>query len=71
MEGVTTTPSYFLDLVLYLSFFSAVVKEVGRWWEIVQEDVGCTGATASFIAPQCSNLGGKVTGLHTHGKKAQ
>jgi hypothetical protein len=25
----------FLDLFLYLSFFSAVGKEARRWWEIV------------------------------------
>jgi hypothetical protein len=42
---------YFLDLFLYLSFFSVVGKEAGRRWEIMQEDVGCVGAIASFIAP--------------------
>jgi hypothetical protein len=26
---------FFLNLFLYLSFFSAVGKEVGRWWEIM------------------------------------
>jgi hypothetical protein len=67
----STTPSYFLDLFLYLSFFSAIGKEVGRWWEIVRKDVGCVGATTSFIALWCNNRGGKVTGLCRHGKKAQ
>jgi hypothetical protein len=62
---------FFLDLFLYLSIFSAVGKEAGRWWEIEQEDVGCIGASASFIAPWCSNRGGKVPGLHMHGKKVQ
>jgi hypothetical protein len=60
----STTPSYFLDLFLYLPFFSAIGKEAGRQWEIVREDVGCVGATTSFIAPQCSNRGGKAAGLH-------
>jgi hypothetical protein len=31
----STTPSYFLDLFFYLSFFSAVGKEEERWWEIM------------------------------------
>jgi hypothetical protein len=39
----------FSDLFLYLSFFLAIGKEEGRWWEIVREDVGCVGSTASFI----------------------
>jgi hypothetical protein len=56
MEGETTPYKLnnfllFLDLFLYLSFFLAIGKEMGRWWEIVQEDIGCAGATASFIAP--------------------
>jgi hypothetical protein len=67
----STTPPYFLDLFLYLSFFSVIGKEAGRWWKILREDVGYEGATASFIAPRCNNLGGKATGLHRHGKKAQ
>jgi hypothetical protein len=58
-------------MFLYLSFFSAIWKEVGRRWEIVQEDVGCTEETASFIAPQCNNRGGKAGGLHRHVKKVQ
>jgi hypothetical protein len=41
-------------MFLYLSFFSAAGKEIRRQWEIVQEDVGCTGATTSFITPWCS-----------------
>jgi hypothetical protein len=44
--------------------FSAIRKETGRQWEIVWEDVGCVGATASFIAPWCNNQGGKAAGLH-------
>jgi hypothetical protein len=60
----------FLDLFLYLSFFSAIGKEAGRRWEIVREDVSCEGVTTSFIALWCSNLGGKVVGLHRHRKKA-
>jgi hypothetical protein len=35
----------FSYLFLYLSFFSPIGKEAGRRWEIVQEDVGCTGVT--------------------------
>jgi hypothetical protein len=64
----STTPSYFLDLFLYLSFFSTIEKETGRWWEIVREDVGCAGATTSFIAPRCGHRGGKAAGLHRHSK---
>jgi hypothetical protein len=45
----------FLDMFLYLSFFLAVGKEAGKQWDIVWEDVGCTGATTIFIAPWCSN----------------
>jgi hypothetical protein len=67
----STTPSYFIDLFLELSFFSAVWKEAGRRWEITREDVGCAGVTASIIAPWHSNRGGKVVGLHGRGKKAQ
>jgi hypothetical protein len=52
-------------------FFSVTGKEVGRRWEIMQEDVGCIGATASFIALWCTNRGGKVAGLHRRGKKVQ
>jgi hypothetical protein len=57
----STTPSYFLDLFLSLSFSWVLGKEAGRQWEIVREDVGCAGAIASFIAPWCSNRGGKAT----------
>jgi hypothetical protein len=46
-------------------------KAVEGWWEIVQEDVGCIGASTSFIAPQCNNRGGKAAELHSLGKKAQ
>jgi hypothetical protein len=28
-------PLLFLDLFLYLSFFSALGKKAGRWWEIM------------------------------------
>jgi hypothetical protein len=37
-----------LFLHIYFSiffFFSAVGKEVEKWWEIVWEDVGCAGLT--------------------------
>jgi hypothetical protein len=61
----------FFNLFLYLSFFSAIGKEAGRWWEIVSEDVGCAGAIASFIAPWCNNRGGKAAGHCRHSKKAQ
>jgi hypothetical protein len=65
------TPSCFLDLFPYLSFFSAIGKEAGRQWEIMWEEVGCIGVTTSFIALRCNNRGGKVAGLHRRGKKAQ
>jgi hypothetical protein len=58
-------------LFLYLPFFSAIGKGAGRQWEIVWEDVGCVGATASFIAPWCNNRGGKAAGLCRCGKKVQ
>jgi hypothetical protein len=61
----STTPSYFS------SFFSAVGKEAEGQWEIMRKDIGCIGATASFIAPRCNNRGGKAIGLCRHGKKAQ
>jgi hypothetical protein len=61
----------FSDIFLYLFFFSTVGKEAVRWWEIVREDVGCVGATAIFIALWCNNRGGKVGGIHRHGKKPQ
>jgi hypothetical protein len=61
----------FLDLFLYLSFFSAVGKDARRWWKIMREDVGCAGVTDSFIAPWCNNRGGKAAGLHMRDKKAQ
>jgi hypothetical protein len=32
-------------------------------------DVGCVGATASFIAPRCNKQGGKAAGLCRCGKK--
>jgi hypothetical protein len=35
------------------------------------EDVGCAGATTSFVAPWCNNRGGKAAGLRRRGKKAQ
>jgi hypothetical protein len=64
----------FLLFFGFVSFFllspSVVGKEVRRRWEIVREDVGWSGATASFIAPQCNNWG-KATGLRRRGKKAQ
>jgi hypothetical protein len=66
----STTPFYFLDLFLYLSFFLAVGKEAGRWWEITRKDIGCAGATTSFIAPRCSNQRGKEVGLRRRGEKA-
>jgi hypothetical protein len=31
------------------SFFSYIGKEVEEWWEIMWEDVGCTGATAPAL----------------------
>jgi hypothetical protein len=37
----------------------------------MREDVGCAGATTSFIAPRCNNRGGKTAGLHKCGEKAQ
>jgi hypothetical protein len=61
----------FSDLFLYLSFFSAVGNEAGRQWEIMWEDIGCVGATTSFIALRCNNRGGKAAGLHMRGKKPQ
>jgi hypothetical protein len=61
----STTPSYFLDMFLYLSFSSVIGKEAGRQWKIVQEDVGCAGAIASFIALWCCNRGGKAAGWGT------
>jgi hypothetical protein len=60
-----------LDPFLYLSFFSAVGKEAGRWWEIMWEDVGCAGPTTIFITLLSSNRGGKMAGLHRRGKKPQ
>jgi hypothetical protein len=45
----STTPFYFPDLFLYLPFFGVIGKVAGRRWEIVWEDVGCAGVTASFI----------------------
>jgi hypothetical protein len=40
-----TTPSCFLQICFSVSsFFSAVGKEVEEWWDIVREDVGCSGA---------------------------
>jgi hypothetical protein len=30
-------------------------KRMGRRWEIMWEDVGCVGVTASFIALWCNN----------------
>jgi hypothetical protein len=46
-------------------------KEVEGRWEIVREDVGGVGATASFIVPRCNNQGDKEARLYKHGKKAQ
>jgi hypothetical protein len=63
------SPFYFLDLFLCLSFSSAIGKEAGRWLEIMQENVGCAGATARFIATWYSNQGGKAARLWRHGKK--
>jgi hypothetical protein len=48
---------------MYLSFFLAVGKEAGRWWEIVQEDVGGAGATTSFVDPRSNNQGDKAARL--------
>jgi hypothetical protein len=67
----STTPSYFLDLFLYLSFFLAVGKEAGRRWEVMWEDEACGGAATSFIAPWCNNQGGEAAGLHKLYKKVQ
>jgi hypothetical protein len=33
------------------------------------EDLGCAGATISFIGPQCNNRAGKEVGLHRRDKK--
>jgi hypothetical protein len=39
------------------SFFLAIGKEAARRWEIVQEYVGCVGATASGIITEANWLG--------------
>jgi hypothetical protein len=36
---------FFRSVSLFSSFFLAVGKEAEERWEIVQEDVGCAGAT--------------------------
>jgi hypothetical protein len=62
--------SCFLDMFLYLSFFSR--REGGG--ETVGDragDVGCAGAIVSFIAPCCNNRGGEATRLYRSYKKAQ
>jgi hypothetical protein len=52
------------------SFFSEVEKEAEGRWDIVWEDVGCVGATTSFIAPRCNNRESKAAGLRMCGKRA-
>jgi hypothetical protein len=44
--------NYLLFFQIYFSIFSfflAIGKEVEEWWEIVQEDVGCVGATTPTL----------------------
>jgi hypothetical protein len=65
----TTSSCSFRSVSLFPLFFSAIGKEVGRWWDIVREVVGCTGAITRFIAPRCNNRGGKVAGLRKHSKR--
>jgi hypothetical protein len=61
----------FFQICFSISFsFSVIGKEAEGWWEIVLEDIGGVGVTASFIAPWCNNRGGKAAGLRRHGKKA-
>jgi hypothetical protein len=67
---LNNSPPPFLDLFLYLSF--QPYREGGG--EMVGDHVrGCRlriGATASFIAPRCSNRG-KAAGSCMHCKKVQ
>jgi hypothetical protein len=56
MEGEATPSNLnnslmFLDLFLYLSFFSVVGKEVGRLWEIVREDIGLCRSDCQLYSP--------------------
>jgi hypothetical protein len=60
----------FSYLFLYPFSFLAIGKDVERWWVIMWVDVGCVGATTSFIAPRCNNRGGKAAGLRRRGKEA-
>jgi hypothetical protein len=53
---------------IFLSFFSAVGKDVQEQRDIMWEDVGSAGAIDCFIAPWCNNRGGKAAGLHRHSK---
>jgi hypothetical protein len=46
---------FFRSVSPFPSFFLAIGKEAEGWWEIMREDVGCAGATASFIAMRCNN----------------
>jgi hypothetical protein len=40
---------FFRYVSLFSSFFSLIGKEVEEWWEIMREDIGCTGATMSAL----------------------
>jgi hypothetical protein len=56
LHKLNKLPLVFPDLILCSFFFFSIIgKEVERWWEITQKDVGRTGATTSFIAPWWNN----------------
>jgi hypothetical protein len=61
---------FFRSISLSLFLFNHM-EGGGRRWEIMWGNVGCTGATANFIAQRCNNRGGKAARLRMHDKKAQ
>jgi hypothetical protein len=47
----TASSCFFRSISLFSSFFSPIGMEAEEWWEIVQKDVGCAGATTPTLKP--------------------